>query len=304
MTNKKKPPLGLNPEPTVREAAIDLRSQSHTQSLLAKDLGDDTGNAVTEKRKAPPEMSAREVTLLVASHRQIKDELTATREQVESVSNEMARLHALYDASQAEELRLRREMEQMQLERRKTQEANDYLRNELFLVSGSRSALHQQISETERERDAAHREASEMRKQLQKWDPTEARGHLRHIHEQCSRRLTEWRQLDEKIDALKAEEAVIGAKLQERKAALEAFTRVDEQMNALWIDFGEFAQRYHSALRLSAGEGNPERYEAIFGALADVVGKLHMEIVAASQGRRSNMRVRRMRRRGGIGRST
>ncbi|WP_028218369.1 hypothetical protein [Paraburkholderia oxyphila] len=301
MSNKKKPPIDPNFDPTVPEEVVEFLAETDMQSLLAKDLSDDILNAVIENRKAHHEMSTREAKLLIAAYRQMRNELAATKERVESVNNEMARLNALYDVSKAEELRLQREMEQTQVEQLKTQEANGCLSNELALVRGSCSALHLEISKTEKERDAARWEVAQMRKRPPKLDDAEARAQLRRINEQFGRKLAELQQLDDRIEALKAEEAAIGVKLREGKAALETRSRVDAQMNALWVDFGEFAQRYHSAQLLCTAEGNPERYQAIFDALADVVGKFHMGIVAASKGR-FKIRARRARRRAGTAR--
>ena len=283
MSNKKKPPFDPDFNPTVPEEAVEFLSQTDVQSLLVKDLGDDIVNAVIEKCKAHPEMSTREVKLLIAAYRGARNELTATKEQVESVSNEIARLNALYEASKSEEQRLQREMEQTQLEQWKTREAMDRLRNELSLVAGSNNALHMHIRQTEEERDAARHEVSEMRKRQLKWDDAEARRMRRRIDEQIHGRMVEYQQLDEKIDALRAKEAAVSAKLREAEAALESRIRIDGQINALMADFGVFAQRYHSAQLLCVAEGNPERYKPIFDALADVVGQFRLEIVAASK---------------------
>lgn len=243
-------------------------------------------------------MSMRELKSLIAAYRQMQDELAATQEQVESVTNEMAGLNALYDESKAKEQRLQRALEQMQLARWETEEANGRLRDELSIVSDTRSALYQQLSDTERDLAAARREVSEMRKRLEKWVDAQARADLRRIDEHCHRRIVESRQLGERIEVQKAELAAIEAKLREGNTALETRSRVDAQRSALWVDFGEFAQRYRGAQLLCSTEGNSGRYKAIFGALADVAGKFHMGIVAESKGR-FNIRMRRARRRAG-----
>ncbi|WP_129561392.1 hypothetical protein [Paraburkholderia dokdonensis] len=240
----------------------------------------------------------RELKSLIAAYRQMQDELAATQEQVESVTNEMAGLNALYDESKAKEQRLQRALEQMQLARWETEEANGRLCNELSLVSGTRSALYQQLSDTERDLAAARREVSVMRRRLEKWDDAQARADLCSIDEHCHRRIVESRQLGERIEVQKAELAAIEAKLREGNTALEARSRVDAQRSALWVDFGEFAQLYRSAQLLCSTEGISGRYKAIFDALADAAGKFHMGIVAESKGR-FNIRMRRGRRRAG-----
>lgn len=265
-------------------AAVEFLSQTDMQLLLGKDLGDDIVNAVIEKRKENPDMPSREVKDLIAAYRQKQDELTATQEQVESVNNEMAKLITLYDVSKAEERRLHREMEQMQLQQSETQEAMGRLRNDLALAGNSRNALHQQLSEIEKERDAARREVAELKDRPPvREEDAQAKADRRRVEDQFARLLKESQQLEDKIEAQKVEEAAIAAKVQKAEAGLEARYRLDEQINALVIDFGEFAQRYHSVQLLCTAEGRPERYKPIFDALADVVGKFHKEIEAASK---------------------
>ncbi|MEK6291457.1 MAG: hypothetical protein V4793_08725 [Paraburkholderia tropica] len=54
-------------------------------------------------------------------------------------------------------------------------------------------------------------------------------------------------------------------------------------MNALVVEFGQVAQRYTSVQLLCIAEGKLQRYAPMFNALADIVGKFHTEIVAASK---------------------
>lgn len=261
--------------------AIEFLSQTDMQWLFAKDPGDDIVNAVIEKRKANPEMSTREVRDLIAAYRQVRGELAAIQEQVESANDETARLHTLYDVSKAEERRLHREMEQMRLRQLETQEATGRLCNELALVAGTRNALHQHITDTERERDAARWEVAEMRKRLAKRDDAEARATQRRYDDHISGQVATSRQLDEKIEAQKAEEASTSARLREAEAAREARSRVDEQMSALLKDFWELAQRYRSAQLLCNAAGSPERYKPVLNVLEEIVGKFYREIVTA-----------------------
>ncbi|MEK6291456.1 MAG: hypothetical protein V4793_08720, partial [Paraburkholderia tropica] len=119
--------------------AVEFLRQTDMQLLLPKDLGDEIVNAVIEQRKANPELSTREVKNLIAAYREKVDELTATREQVETSNEEVARLTSLYDLSRAEEQRLQREMELMRLQHTEDQEATDRLRNDLALAGNSRN---------------------------------------------------------------------------------------------------------------------------------------------------------------------
>ncbi|HKR42214.1 MAG TPA: hypothetical protein VJU59_21495 [Paraburkholderia sp.] len=263
--------------------AVEFLRQTDMQLLLGKDLGDEIINAVIEQRKTNPAMSTREVKDLIAAYRAKNDELTATREQVETGNEEIARLTSLYDLSRAEEKRLQREMEQMRLEQSRTQEAMDQLRNDYALAGQSRSALHQQLSEVEKERDAARREAADLRERPLVSDDPQARADRRRLDEQFAKLLKEANDLEERIAAQKAEEAAIAERMEEAGSALETRKQADERVNALVIEFGEFAQRYHSAQLFCTAEGSPQRYKAIFNALADVVGKFHSEIVAASK---------------------
>ena len=261
--------------------AVEYLRQTDMQLLLAKDLGDDIVNAVIEKRKANPETSTREVKALIAALRQVKDELAATQEEVESVNNERSRLITLYDVSKEEERRLKREMEKMQLQRAETQEATDRMHIELARLGALRNALHQQLSETERERDAARREVSEMRKRPPNWDDAKLRADVRRLNDAFGRQLAKYVQLDEQISARKAELAAMSAKLPEAEAGRESRSRIDEQMNALVADFCGLAQRYQSARLLCTAEDNRERFEHVLDSLVDVVGKFYMDIVAS-----------------------
>ncbi len=224
--------------------AIEFLRQTDMQLLLAKDLGDDIVTAVIEQRKTNPEMSTREVKTLIAAYRHMREELTATREQVESGNHETARLNALYDVSKTEVLRLRHEMDRMQLQESENLEAMGHLRNDLALAGASRNGFHQRISELERERDAARKEVLEMRKRLPKLDDAEARADRRRLNNHIGRQIAMCQQLDEQIEVRKAELAAISATRREADVALETRSRVDEQMSALLADFCEVAQRY------------------------------------------------------------
>ncbi|QGZ66980.1 hypothetical protein [Paraburkholderia acidisoli] len=264
--------------------AVEFLRQTDMQMLLPKDLGDEIVSAVIAKRKADPSTSTREVKELIAAYRAKQDELAATREQVEAGNEEIARLTSLYDMSQVEEKRLQREMERMRLEQASKEEATNRLRNDLTLAGQSRSALHQQLSEMEKELAAVRREAADLKNNPPPaTEDAEAKADLRRVNEQFSKLMKESAELEERIAAQKAEEAVLEAKIAEAEAAFEDRQKVEEQVKGLVIDFGEFAKRYTSTQLLCIAEGQPQRYTPIFEALADVVGKFHQEILAASK---------------------
>ncbi|MBB2984296.1 hypothetical protein FHX57_006432 [Paraburkholderia tropica] len=262
--------------------AVEFLRQTDMQLLLPKDLGDEIVNAVIEQRKANPDLSTRAVRDLIAAYREKVDELTATREQVETNNEEVARLTALYDISRAEEQRVQREMEQMRLAQTANQEETDRLRNDLALSGNSRNALHQQLSEVEKELAVARREVAEANARPPVKDDA-AREDLNRLNDQFQKLLKESTELQARIEAQKAQETEIAAKVAEAETALEANKRVEEEMNALVIEFGQVAQRYTSVQLLCTAEGKLQRYAPMFNALADVVGKFHTEIVAAAK---------------------
>lgn len=256
--------------------AVEFLRQTDMQELLPKDIDDEIVNAVIEKRKANEKLSTRDVRALIAAYRQVRDELSATREQVETVSNETATLTSRYDVSKEAEQRLGREVRRMRLQQSEEREAIHRLGNELSLISGTRDALYQQLSETERERDVALRELSEMRKQAQKWKHSETSLNRTRFNENLSSR-ADASEFDEKIQTQKAEVPESAEKQGNTKAILD--TCVGDQMDALVADFCAFAQRYYRVTLLSTEEGNPERYKPVFDTLVDIVGKFYMEIV-------------------------
>ncbi|MEK6418003.1 MAG: hypothetical protein V4801_00195 [Burkholderia gladioli] len=262
--------------------AVEFLRQTDMQLLLPKDLGDEIVNAVIEQRKANPELSTREVKNLIAAYREKVDELTATREQVETSNEEVARLTSLYDLSRAEEQRLQREMELMRLQHTEDQEATDRLRNDLALAGNSRNTLHQQLSELEKELAVARRELAEAQARPPVKDEA-AQEDLNRLNSQFQKLLQESTELQARIEAQKAEEAEISAKVIEAETAFETSQRVDEAVNALVVEFGQVAQRYTSVQLLCIAEGKLQRYAPMFNALADIVGKFHTEIVAASK---------------------
>jgi chromosome segregation ATPase len=257
--------------------AVEFLSQTDMQELLPKDIDDEIVNAIIEKRKASAQLSTREVRALIAAYRQVREELSATREQVETVNNETVTLTTRYDVSKEAEQRLRREVEQMRLQQFEERNAMHRLGNELSVLSGTRNALYQQLSETERERDVALRELSEMSKRAQKWKHTETSVSQTRFNEDVSNH-ADVNELDEKIQTQEAEVGVSAAKQGEAKAALNTCIGDGDEMNALVADFCAFAQRYHRVQLLTTAEGNPERYKPVFDLLVDVVGKFYMEI--------------------------
>ncbi|NIE66121.1 hypothetical protein [Burkholderia sp. Ax-1719] len=258
--------------------AVEFLRQTDMQELLPKDIDDEIVNAVIEKRKANEKLSTRDVRALIAAYRQVRDELSATREQVETVSNETATLTSRYDVSQEAEKRLGSEVRRMRLQQSEEREAIHRLSNELSLISGARNALYQQLSETERERDVALGELSEMRKQAQRWKHSATSLNRTRFNENVSN-CADVNELDEKIQTQKAEVTASAVKQGETKAFLDTCIGVGDQMNALVADFCAFAQRYHRVKLLSTAEGNPERYKPVYDVLVDVVGKFYMEIV-------------------------
>lgn len=260
--------------------AVEFLRKTDMQMLLANDIGDDVVNAVIEARKDNPGMSTREVKDLIAAYRHNQEELTATQEQVETVNNELAKLTALYDLSRAEEQRLNRDMEQLRLERAERQAATDRLRNELTLIANTKNTLHQELTDVQNELAALRRERTEKASQPASDNP-EAQADLDRINAEFQKLMRESSVLSEKIQAQKAEEADLEAKLQRSSSALEMRTRLDNEMGALVAHFGEFVQKYHSAQLLCIASATPGHYKPVFDALADVVGKFHAEIEAA-----------------------
>jgi myosin heavy subunit len=261
--------------------AVEFLRQTDMQLLLGKDIGDEIVNAVIDARKANPEMSTREVKDLIAAYRHKQDELTATLEQVETLNNELAKLNSLYDLSRAEENRLNRDMEQMRIERTEARATTDRLRNELSLAGNSKNALHQELGDVQNQLAALRRERSQPQVSAPAAQNAEAEADLNRINEDFQRLMQESAELSKKIEAQRAEEAEVAARLQESEAALDMQRRVDEEMNALVVDFGEFVQKYHSAQLICTAAGKPEQYRPVFNALADVVGKFHTEIELA-----------------------
>jgi hypothetical protein len=258
--------------------AVEFLRQTDMQELLPKDIDDEIVNAVIEKRKANEKLSTRDVRALIAAYRQVRDELSATREQVETVNNETVTLTTCYDESKEAEQRLRREVDQMRLQQSEEREAIRRLGNELSLISGTRNALYQQLSQTERERDVALRELSEMGKQAQKWRQSAASLNRTRFNENVSSR-ADANELDEKFQTQKVEVTAGATRQGETKVFLDTCAGVGDQMNTLVADFCAFAQRYRRVQLLSTAEGNPERYKPVVDVLVDVVGKFYMEIV-------------------------
>lgn len=264
--------------------AVEFLRLTDMQYLLGRDIGEDIVEAVIERRKDDPEMSTRTVKELVNIMRQQNDELRASKEELESVSDEYSRAVEQLNISNAEANRLRQQMEQLRLDQVAAQTAQDRLRNELTLVNNTSSTLNQQLHETQQQRDAAHREINELRNRPPvKADDKQTKEELRTREDELVQLIAKSRELDEQIEHKKSQAAELDRQLEESASALEASQKLEQEMNALVADFSSLAQRYHSAQLLCTAEGSPKRFKAIFRALADLVGKFHAEINAAAE---------------------
>jgi predicted nuclease with TOPRIM domain len=262
--------------------AVEFLRLTDMQYLLTADVGDDIVDAIIQKRKDDPEMTTRAVRDLVSVMRQQHDRIASKNEQLEAVNDEYASLLGQFTTATSETGRLRQEIEQMRAEQADAQAATHRLRNELSAVSNTTSALHQQLRDMEQQRDAARRDAEELRNRPPSKDDPQVRSDLRKLEEQYAQLLKETQELDDQVELKRGEATRISEQLNESTAVLEASRRLDEEMNALVKEFSGFAQRYHTAQLLCTADGNPVRFKPVFQALGDLVGKFHQEITAAS----------------------
>ncbi|OBR54039.1 hypothetical protein [Paraburkholderia tropica] len=264
--------------------AVEFLRLTDMQALLGHDIGDDIVEAIIEKRKDDPEMSTRAVKDLIKVLRQQTDELRTSKEQLESVSDEFSRTVEQLNIANAEGNRLRQQIEQVRLDQAAQQNTQDRLRNELSLVTNTSATLNQELRDMQQQRDAAIRAVEEARNRPpMKTEDKQTKEEIRQRDAELEQLIQKKRVIEAEIEEQESLAAGIRAKLEESQAALEASRKLEEEMSALVTDFSSLAQRYHSAQLLCTAEGNPKRFQAIFQALADLIGKFHLEISAAAK---------------------
>ncbi|WP_321788169.1 hypothetical protein [Paraburkholderia sp. J94] len=264
--------------------AVEFLRLTDMQALLGHDIGDDIVEAIIQKRKDDPEMSTRAVKDLIKVLRQQTDELRSSKEQLESVSDEFSRTVEQLNIANAESNRLRQQIEQVRLDQAAQQNAQDRLRNELSLVTNTSATLNQQLHDMQQQRDAAIRAGEDARNRPPaKSEDMQAKDENRQREAELVQLREKKRVIEAEIEAQERLAAGIRAQLEESQAALEASHKLEQEMSALVTDFSSLAQRYHSAQLLCTAEGSPKRFLAIFQALADLIGKFHLEISAAAK---------------------
>lgn len=264
--------------------AVEFLRLTDMQYLLGRDVGDDIVDAIIEKRKGDPEMSTRAVKELIAVLRQKDDEHKADKEQLESVNEEFAGLLERHNSLNAEVKRMTEQMDRMRHDHTSAQDSHSRLRTELSLVTNTSSTLNQQLQDVERERDQLQNEMKELRARPPvKADDRLAKEEAKERDDHLMRLIQQSRELDEEIEKKVARKTEITRLLDESESKLEAGRKLEAEMNGLLKDFSNISERYHTAQLLCTAEGNPKRFQGIFQALADLVGKFHGELVAAAQ---------------------
>ncbi|WP_028214403.1 hypothetical protein [Paraburkholderia mimosarum] len=261
--------------------AVEFLRLTDMQLLLVNDIGDDIVEAIIAKKKNDPEMSTREVKELIEVLRQQQDRIAADQERLEAANDEYATLLEQFNTANLATQRLRQEVERARAQQNETQAAGDRLQNELSLVAQSKNALHQQLHEMQRELDDTRRQVIELKTRPPAQDDPQVKEDLRRMNEHFNELMKKSQELDEQIATRSKEAERIEAQLEANAAALEASQRLDREMNELVRRFGEFVQRYHSAQLMCTADGNAGRFEPVFEALGDLVGKFHNEIMAA-----------------------
>jgi DNA repair exonuclease SbcCD ATPase subunit len=265
--------------------AIAVLTYSDMSLLVADGIGDDVIDMVIDARQNDPTLSKRNMEKLIKDYRQAREQIAERDTRIELVSNELSNVAGQLDQAQLDNQRLAEEAERLrsQIERDKENVSSTLVN--LADVNRQMSVLHQQIGTLEEELENRSRQLADASVKVETKEvavPTTPEGY-RNLQEAMESKLAELKGVSTELEQKRAESLQLEEQVASQRATVEANETMEKAMSGLVQRFGTFVQEYHSAQLLITAGGSPTRYANLFGALADLVGKFHTELLAATR---------------------
>lgn len=265
--------------------AVAMLSHSDMSLLVGNDIGDDVVNMVIEAKRDNPDLSKRGIEKLIKDYRQAREQIAEKDTRIELVSNELSDIVGQLDQAQLDNQRLAAEAERLrqQIERDKENAKGTLV--DLADVNRQVSVLQQELGNRERELEMKSRQLLEASGKVETKEvpvPTVPEGY-KNLQEAMEAELAQLKATSSALEEKQAELARLEEQVASQNAAIETNETLEKTMSGLVQRFGNFVQEYHSAQLLVTAGGSPARFMNLFSALADLVGKFHAELLAATR---------------------
>lgn len=270
---------------STNSGAVAMLSHSDMSLLVGNGIGDDIVDAVIDAKRENPDLSKREVEKLIKDMRRAREQMSEKDTRIELVNNELENVVAQLDQAQLDNERLEAEAERLRQDIARDQESRQSTLVEMNGVQRQISVLQQELANRERDLEIKTRQLNEASGKIETKEvhvPTLPDG-LKNLHEAMEAELATLKDTTVQIEQRRVELAELEDKVAAQSSAIEANEMLERTMSGLVQRFGTFVQEYHSAQLLVTAGGTPARFANMFGALADLVGKFHVELLAATR---------------------
>ncbi|CAG4914184.1 hypothetical protein [Paraburkholderia gardini] len=264
--------------------AVQMLSFSDLSLLVGHGITQDVVDMVIDAKTENPELSKRQVQALIQNLQRAGDQIAEKESQIELVTNELSHVVGQLDEAQLENKQLAEEAGRLRQQIARDKESVQSTLVELSSVNKAVSVLHQEIATREKELEAKTRELNEAAARVTTRDvevPT-LPAPYKNLAEAMQRERAALQETTSQLEQKQAELAAIEQSVAEKNAKIEASEVLEKKVSGLVQMFGTFVQEYHSAQLLATADGLPARFVSLFRALADLVGKFHVELLAAT----------------------
>jgi hypothetical protein len=271
---------------STNSGAVAMLTHTDMSLLVGNGIGDDIIEAVIDARQGNPDLTKREVKELIRDMRQAREQIVEKDTRIELVNNELENVVAQLDQAQLDNERLAAEAESLRQDIAQDQESKKNTLVEMNGVQRQISVLQQELANRERDLEIKTRELAEASGKVETKEVpvlTLPDG-VKNLREAMEAELGKLKTTTEQLDQKRAELAELEARAAAQNSAIEANEVIEKTMSGLVQRFGTFVQEYHSAQLLVTAGGTPPRFANMFNALADLVGKFHVELLAATRG--------------------
>ncbi|MFL9886758.1 hypothetical protein PQR66_27205 [Paraburkholderia agricolaris] len=266
-------------------AAVQALTRADMALLIRHDTPDELVDLVIDMRTGSPEISPKQMKEFVESYRKAQQEVAAATNRIEVMNAELANAGQQLDQEQSENRRLREESEQLKKAIERDRRSADGMKNELASHGESVSALQRELSDRERELRMLHQQLADAQAKTRTEQvevPKIPEGFIT-MEDAIEDQIRRKREATAALDKAIADLASLETALADKNAEIEGSLRTEKKMNELIDSFGSFTQEFHTTQLLVTAEGHPSRYLPLFLGLADLVGKFHTELVAATR---------------------
>jgi hypothetical protein len=270
---------------STNSGAVAMLSHSDMSLLVGNDIGDEIVDAVIDAKQDNPDLSKRDVKKLIQDMRQAREQIAEKDTRIELVNNELANVVTQLDQAHLDNERLETEAERLRQDISRDQESKKSTLVEMNGVQRQISVLQQELANRERDLEIKTRQLADASGKVETKEvpvPTLPDG-VKNLHEAMEAELAKLKTTTEQLEQKRVELAELEEKAAVQNSAIEANEVLEKTMSGLVQRFGTFVQEYHSAQLLVTAGGTPVRFANMFGALADLVGKFHVELVAATR---------------------